>query len=667
MNPNDPSNPNNATPPPLPSNRGTPSAVASARPNHSQRPSVSAVDDSSLPVTAMSEDAVVAAAAAASKPAAMPFDAPASASNGGERVRFGTHRTYVRMSSPADILPLLLFPPTQSVVVRCDTFITTVTVTADTSPGDIIQTVARQTKHPVTASTSVLLEAYSALGLERPLRRYERVRDTLNSWDSDQQNSLIVVASETVSNDQNLDIDSVDRTDDPPPGFCVQLHHSSRPGKWQKRWMTLLDSGQMFLSKRPDAGPSDKDSTVVCHLSDFDIYKPKESELRRNLKPPKKFCYAIKSQQKTFVFPNGTNFVHFFCTDDHQLATRFFDLVHGWRSWYLASKLVPPEEEISAPPPPPNFSNPLINRAKSNKETLRISIDGSGEPLMDVSGFKAPDISTLTLPPRKTSSKGSSGSKSSPTSPDGPGTFSSEGLLGDGYEKRRQAEAATRAANKSAKVEGPYTEGPSLLNGGIPSNTTTAAETKSWFPSASEHTARIRANSLHNTRRPPRVTDPDLLRRENPMPAPLLQFDDATLPQPSRHHHHGPKSSPNRTRSMGRRPGAGGGPLIDFATGGQSEPLPNGPPKRTVSRRGLPASAPGVQGPPSHELSRTRSRSSAGSVRSSHSRRHGPDNHSAPPVPPLPNRSPRRDQFDMPVSPQGRGLRRPEPLVDRAR
>lgn len=528
--------------------------------------------------------------------------------------------------------------------MRCLSSTITLPVTADTSPVDILRASAEMTEHHISPATCVVIECYFVLGLERRLRRYERVRDVLNSWDSDQQNSLLILPCDSAKDDQDLDLGNVPRTQDPPPGFCVQLHHSSRPGKWSKRWVTLLDNGQMFASKRPGAGPWDKDSTVVCHLSDFDVYAPKESEMRRNLKPPKKFCYAIKSQQKTFVFPNGENFVHFFCTDDEKLAARFYELVHGWRSWYLVNRMVDLARKDDAPRTQPS---PLVRRATSRrsgddgKKSMRVSIGEaafhSGEPLMDVSGFKAPDISSLS-PIKRTLTKQSareplrpnalaSVQESEPPVPETPkeGEFSASGLLGEAYDKRRQAEPADTQAQAPA---GPFTEGPSLLNGGVAPSPDSAdkdkdkdkPEPKSWFPSAKEHTARIRSESTHHVRRPMTAGAAGHARRDW-QPAPLLNLGKG-FPEP-----------PPRFRD----PAGGGGnrhpagqPLIDFATGGQGQQPRHGAPQQTMSRRGHPAPSTGPPISPHRQQGmRSRSRSATGSSQASGGR-HGEPSRGGP-------------------------------------
>ncbi|UNI18839.1 hypothetical protein JDV02_005083 [Purpureocillium takamizusanense] len=562
-------------------------------------------------------------------------DAPTSASNGGERI----------------------------VMVRCQSATVNLSISAETSPDEIIQAVAQRTKQQLSTSSYVVIECYFALGLERRLRRYERVRDTLNSWDNDQQNSLLIMPADSPMDLKGLELSSVPRTEDSPPGFCVQLYHSSRPGKWTKRWVTLLESGQMFVSKKPHSGPSDKDSTVICHLSDFDIYTPKQSEMRRSLKPPKRLCYAIKSQQKTIVFPNGENFVHFFCTDDDALAARFCELVHGWRSWYLANMLVDLEKE-SKGPAQANVG-PLISRAMSKRNpngALGVSLDKTAEPLWDVTGFKSSDITTLTRT-LTLASKDRARAKTAQSSPtvEEDAEFAAGGLLGSAYDKRA-AEAAT-TSTRIIKVEGPFTDGPSLLNGGVaqksPDSSSTKTESKGWFPSAAEHTARLRAQS-NETRRPMTADAAQQSRRtsrSSHYPQPLLSFAE---------NHRGERQSRHGEQAHGyaRSHHGGGQPLINFATGGQAQQPHGAAPQRGMSRRGLPPS-----GSSSNSLGSQHSQSPSvrGRSRSTTSRTNGaprPRYPDEPRHPPMPQRSVRHR--DGPA-PRGGPWQPSEPLVNRAR
>jgi hypothetical protein len=79
-------------------------------------------------------------------------------------------------------------------------------------------------------------------------------------------------------------------------------------------------------------------SSKICHLSDFDVYTPTSSQMKK-LKPPKKICFALKSQERSSMFLDAANFVHFFCTKDKDVAERLYNAVHSWRSWYLYNML----------------------------------------------------------------------------------------------------------------------------------------------------------------------------------------------------------------------------------------------------------------------------------------------------------------------------------------
>ncbi|KAF7559186.1 hypothetical protein G7046_g4971 [Stylonectria norvegica] len=430
------------------------------------------------------------------------MDAPTSASNGGER----------------------------RVTVRCQSSTINLPVTPDTSPTDILYSAANLTSHDIDPATSILVECYIELGLERRLRRYERVRDVMNSWDRDQQNSLLILTYDNAETDSDVTLASVPRTENPPAGFNLQLYHSSRPGKWNKRWVTLLESGQMFASKKPDARASDKDSTALCHLSDFDIYTPRESEARRHLKAPKQFCYAVKSQQKTVAFPKGENFVHFFCCDDAKLAQRFKELVQTWRSWYLVNKKVDLQRKDKAPQVSKRAGTvkrvapKSTSVVKEGSHRVKVSVDespytiGAFRPLLDLDRFdkpiddfgkefvpaKGPEMKSEQQEPQPrpkekrrpkmlTKSHSHHQPPSGPPTPQGDGEFSPTGLLGNAYEQmRRQAERQPQEGPKAD--DGPFTNGPSLLNAvadsPLPPQDNRPADARPWFPSATEHTAR---------------------------------------------------------------------------------------------------------------------------------------------------------------------------------
>lgn len=231
------------------------------------------------------------------------FDAPVSAVNSGER----------------------------RVSVKCKASSITLPIKPSTTSKDILNSAALVMSESINAQTAVLVECFSQLGLERPLRRYERIRDVMNSWDTDTQHHLLIMeAGEVAARDLHVGDAPVKQ----PPGLAVQIYVSQKPGKWDKRWLKLWENGQISVSKHE----SGIDCTNICHLSDFDLFMPTAKQVKK-LRPPKKLCFALKSQQKASMFLNGANFVHFFCTKDRDIADRWYRGVHSWRSWYLVNML----------------------------------------------------------------------------------------------------------------------------------------------------------------------------------------------------------------------------------------------------------------------------------------------------------------------------------------
>ena len=336
----------------------------------------------------------------------------------------------------------------------------------------------------IIPSTAILLESYAPLGLERRVRRYEHIRDIMNSWDRDTQNAFLLQNSDTPKFDTDLDASSVSK--EAPPPVTVYMYHSQKPGKWNKRHITLLSSGQVFMSKKTGAKASDKDSVSLCHLTDFDIYSLTPQQIRKTLKPPKKHSYAIKSQQKTAMFLNTENFVHFFSTDDVALSEKWYTAVQKWRSWYLVHRKGEGKAEkgrkvaeLSAELRPGTRGGPT--------HTVKVSVDenpymiGSFAPLMNLERFGSDEhdsdeenrprqipfhlrnsVSLSPIPSRRDSKR-----HPPPVSyrlpPEAEDEFSSSGLLGRTYSQRQQIQKEKDAANGQSGI---FNDG-GLLNGGL--------------------------------------------------------------------------------------------------------------------------------------------------------------------------------------------------------
>jgi hypothetical protein len=354
----------------------------------------------------------------------------------------------------------------------------------------------------IDVKSAVLLEYFSTVGVQRPLRRYEYVRNVMNSWDSDKQNSLLLVDPGSGTVEPELTTAGV--PNQRPEEQSWYLFYSQKMGKWEKRFVTLRPDGQIVCQK--DAEKM-REVTTVCHLSDFDIYIPTPEKLKKKIKPPKKLCFAVKSQQKTSMFETTDNFVHFFATGDKPTAESFHKAVQGWRSWYLVRVL---EEGKKEKPAAPAAERQDRHASNENNKTHRVQDSvgshyqlGSFRPLIDLEAFEKPtpasneeaaftksanQFDVNVSPERRTSTvkrkhppvalkqkaqlkddeplanlqragsvnKRAGGAERRVESSE----FKNTGLLGRQYSQRRKDHE-----DREAQPEEPWTTGPNLLNG----------------------------------------------------------------------------------------------------------------------------------------------------------------------------------------------------------
>ncbi|KAK1990360.1 hypothetical protein LX36DRAFT_592746 [Colletotrichum falcatum] len=568
-------------------------------------------------------------------------DAPASASNAGER----------------------------RVTVRCQQSSISLPVTPDTTPIDILYSAANLMTHNINPKTSLVLECYFSYGLERHLRRYERVRDVMNSWDRDSQHCLLIVPGGSADENPELNLEGVPRTFDPPPGLVnFALYHCNRPGKWNKRYITLLESGQIFSAKKKDAKISDKDAVSLCHLSDFDIYAVADKDMLKRVKSPKKNCIVVKSQQKNSVFQNTENFIHFFATDDARLAGDFQSIVHGWRSWYLVNKKVDltkkKSQQSGAGKTGGLARKATVHRTKESVDETPYTI-GTFSPLLDLDKFEKPidDFGKDTGRPAarpaeqlstpKNTHNVVSRSRTTPNvSPPGGKRlidpfarqeFKSAGLLGRGYEGRKQQAEKAATEEQQYTSDSPFTGGNSLLNqvpeperplerrGTVRSSRPTAADPNALPRSRSRPpTARLPASSR------PRTSDGGSSSGKRDMPQPLVDLTPRVPDLPS---------TWREAQGRGVRV-PNGKPLIDMATGWDQPDASLGPQLQTVTRMNTAKAYPPQRMASQSAASRPRSRSTAGGGGGGGVRR--VVSNEQPPVPSMPRRS-RRDDEDLPL------------------
>ncbi|KAK6596722.1 hypothetical protein H4I96_09374 [Botrytis cinerea] len=319
--------------------------------------------------------------------------------------------------------------PERRVLIRCKQSSINLPVDGDTTPTDIINSAANIMSTNIDPNTAVLLESYTTLGLERKIRRYEHIRDIMNSWDRDTQNSLIVEGSDYLDHEEDLDASSVPT--DAPQDVTVQLYHSQKPGKWNKRYITLLSSGQ------------------------------------ETLKPPRKNCYAIKSQQKTAMFLSAENYPF----RDGEVGILVNKKGEGQKK---ATKTVKTMKT--------KLSSGLGTVKGARTHRVNVSVDedpymiGSFKPLLDMDRFDKSEAddstederplqvpfhlrntSTIAPLPRPVKERPPIAYRAPPQEDQ----FASGGLLGRTYSVRQKAQQDREYSLKN----GSFTDGPTLING----------------------------------------------------------------------------------------------------------------------------------------------------------------------------------------------------------
>lgn len=458
-------------------------------------------------------------------------------------------------------------------------------VTPSTQARDILMAAPKRLSRDVDPAKFILMESFHQLGLERPLRRYERIRDVMNSWAHDTDSRLFIMPPASTDALDQLDAQRV--PSEQPGAVTVYLYYSQRPRKWDKRYITLRTDGQVIMAKKEGS----KDQTNVCHLSDFDIYVPSARALAKEIKPSKRICYAIKSQQKSSMFLKTENFVHFFTTNDGSMAEKWYQAVQKWRSWYMINQLGADqrvEEEAALP------RRSGTRTSSSRKKTLledadlpmsaRSSVDQQRTTSKELSSRKksqrehAPPPSsfpeTLTV---NTNVSGSSGGKAlvqgiSPEEVEA-STFSPGGLLGRTYTQRQRAMREREEKDKRA-AQDPFSS-LGILGGSGPASPAFAS---SHYNGRSNTTVQStdatrfvgRSQSVHQNGKP------------------LVDLTPI-FHEPPQHTHKGRGVTVER-----------GMPLIDAATGPDLAPITTTIPPATAWRR-----------PPADPSSRSRYRSNA--------------------------------------------------------
>ncbi|KIW07276.1 uncharacterized protein PV09_02130 [Verruconis gallopava] len=201
-----------------------------------------------------------------------------------------------------------------------------------TSAQQLIKSASNVMSEQFNPREAVIYEHYRPENIRRPLRMYEHVQKVLNSWEDDHQNYLMIEPSDPEADQELYEAHAPQQHQ--LRQFERWLMYQYKPGKFDDRWITVRTDGQILAAKNQ----SGKDVVQVCNISDFDIYAP-ILDPKRQKKKSRTVTLLVKSQQKSAMFLNKSDFIHVFCTEDKQAAEDFFRAVQDWRSYYLVNKM----------------------------------------------------------------------------------------------------------------------------------------------------------------------------------------------------------------------------------------------------------------------------------------------------------------------------------------
>lgn len=356
----------------------------------------------------------------------------------------------------------------------------------------------------------------------------------------------------------NKDVGVVPTTPNSRP-FTNSLYfwvHKSK--SWKKREVEFANGG-VWLH---EGGLFKKDDRILlCRLTDWDIYTI-NAATTKSMKVPKRFAFALKSQEKASFFQDGAEFVYYFSTDHQAIFDSWMTALAAYRSFHLFNVKGLGQGPRSTP-----GSQPNSRRQSTSSEKYRAVMPA--RPLVSIARGPLDPVTeptdrlkrnNTTRAPPKTSG---SDTQAEP--------FAATGLLGRTY---------------TQKVKEMQERAP--------------------FSATSNHQTNIRGHrrtasdeSDRQYARPPTASSPPKSRYPNRAnttraPKPLLTFDD----EPE-NPFETPKKQRERAFSLATK---NQGPLIDNAT---SPPVPDYPPvtmrngqinRQTSLKRSGTRSRPGTRG-----------------------------------------------------------------------
>ncbi|TGZ79497.1 hypothetical protein EX30DRAFT_397075 [Ascodesmis nigricans] len=288
--------------------------------------------------------------------------------------------------------------------------------------------------------TRHLVELWPTLGLERPIRYFERVSDVVNTWDNpdeEKKSHVRVCKSAWGALDRRLeDFPKTER----PSGETMVHYYVTADRKWVKRTMSIdVEGGSLRIVKKDR--PKDKDYCQVVSLDTFDIYtftNPKDGH--KIGRCPGRYVFALKSQHKQTLFGKNSVFVHYFALDEDKLFIKWHAMIRDVKTRLLAVKMgIAPWEEPEEAQMPEQIlprSRPSSSHRPGKPKPLLSPEELAAPPQSNMSRAKSLSRNKSVKQPTGRSRAASANHAQPLIGSDAP-VFAPGGLLGNDYESRR--------------------------------------------------------------------------------------------------------------------------------------------------------------------------------------------------------------------------------------
>ncbi|KAK9477032.1 hypothetical protein V1514DRAFT_369043 [Lipomyces japonicus] len=181
-----------------------------------------------------------------------------------------------------------------------------------------------------------LIEDNFKLGLYRELYAFELISHVVDKWENSSSNSDMVnvfrIACQSSAFSLATTVESsLSEVVTPIAGYVRVLYQKKK--KWNKRWV-FTEDGVLYVSKKPNPKPEDKET--ICSLSNVNFHFVRSEKLSSfESRGRSDYVFALKLHQRSAIFENMADYVHYMCCDDESSFEMWKRTVQASRAVFI--------------------------------------------------------------------------------------------------------------------------------------------------------------------------------------------------------------------------------------------------------------------------------------------------------------------------------------------